>query len=57
MRLLAALAVIALASTAWAQDKPLTAQQQRMKSCNVEAGKQDLKGDERRKFMSDCLRS
>ena len=31
------------------------AQQEKMKSCNAEAGKQSLKGDERKKFMSECL--
>ena len=29
------------------------AQQERMKTCNAQAG--DKKGDERKKFMSDCL--
>ena len=29
------------------------AQQERMKTCNTQAG--DKKGDERKKFMSDCL--
>jgi hypothetical protein len=33
------------------------AQQERMKSCNADAGKQELKGDERKKFMSACLGS
>ena len=28
-------------------------QQERMKTCNAKAG--DMKGDERKKFMSDCL--
>lgn len=32
-------------------------QQNRMKACNVEAGKKDLHGDERRAFMSSCLRN
>ena len=31
-------------------------QQNRMKTCNVEAGKKDLHGDERRAFMSSCLK-
>lgn len=31
------------------------AQQEKMKSCNAEAGSKALKGDERKKFMSDCL--
>jgi hypothetical protein len=34
-----------------------TAQQERMKSCNAQAGKKALKGDERKAFMSDCLKS
>lgn len=34
--------------------KPLTAQQQKMKDCNVEA--KGMKGAERRKFMSGCLK-
>jgi hypothetical protein len=35
----------------------LTSQQGRMKSCNEEAGRKDLHGDERRAFMSTCLKS
>ena len=31
------------------------AQQEKMKTCNAEAGKKALKGDERKKFMSECL--
>ena len=31
-------------------------QQNRMKVCNVEAGKKELHGDERRAFMSSCLK-
>jgi hypothetical protein len=31
-------------------------QQNRMKSCNEQAGKRDLHGDERRAFMSACLK-
>jgi len=33
----------------------LTQQQERMKSCNSEAGSQKLTGDARKSFMSDCL--
>ncbi len=29
--------------------------QERMKACNVEAGQQNLSGDKRKSFMSDCL--
>ena len=35
-----------------AQDR----QQNKMKACNSEAGKKALKGDERRAFMSTCLK-
>lgn len=31
------------------------AQQQRMRDCNATAGQRQLKGEDRRKFMSDCL--
>lgn len=31
------------------------AQQEKMKGCNADAKKNDLKGDERKKFMSSCL--
>ena len=56
IRLLASLAFgISLATTAVAQDQP-TAQQERMKSCNAQASKKELKGDERKAFMSDCLK-
>ena len=34
----------------------LSDQQNRMKSCNAEAGKNELHGDERRAFMSKCLK-
>src|SRR5919106_752987 len=43
-----------LAGGASAQDKQ-TAQQERMKSCNAQASKKDMKGDERKAFMSKCL--
>ena len=51
-------------SSAFAVDKekkvPSPAQQaqrEKMKSCNAEAGTKALKGDERKKFMSQCLGS
>ena len=40
-----------LATGAWAE----TAQQARMKSCNADAGKQQLSGDARKAFMKSCL--
>ena len=38
-----------------AKSEAPSTQQDKMKSCNAEAGKQTLKGDERKKFMSECL--
>jgi negative regulator of sigma E activity len=32
------------------------AQREKMRVCNAEAKKQELKGDDRKKFMSDCLK-
>jgi hypothetical protein len=32
-------------------------QQNRMKACNAEAGRRELRGDERRSFMSSCLKT
>jgi hypothetical protein len=43
-----------IAGNAVAQDKQ-TAQQERMKSCNAQASKKEMKGDERQAFMSKCL--
>ncbi|HXF80577.1 MAG TPA: PsiF family protein [Usitatibacter sp.] len=37
-------------------DREPSAQQSRMKSCNEEAGRRSLHGDERRAFMSSCLK-
>jgi|SRR4029453_8358269 psiF repeat len=55
-RLLTLVASFALLSAAWAQEKPLTAQQERMQSCNAQASNNELKGDERQAFMSSCLK-
>ncbi len=44
---------LSLAQPATATDKAPTAQQNRMKTCNEEAG--DKKGDERKAFMKSCL--
>ena len=53
-----ALAVAAILGTTSgalaADDKKLTPQQEKMKTCNAEAG--DKKGDERKAFMSQCLK-
>lgn len=34
-----------------------TAQQEKMKTCNAEATEKTLKGDERKAFMSTCLKA
>ena len=33
------------------------AQQEKMKSCSKDAGGKKLKGDERKKFMSECMKA
>jgi hypothetical protein len=43
------------ADTTPAATKTLTPQQQKMKDCNAQAG--DKKGDERKTFMSQCLKA
>jgi hypothetical protein len=56
---IATMAAVALAgslSTATAADeKKANPQQERMKACNTQAG--DKKGDERKAFMSQCLKA
>jgi psiF repeat-containing protein len=47
-----AAATFSLASAA--DEKKPTAQQEKMKACNAQAG--DKKGDERKAFMSECLK-
>ncbi len=55
--------MVLMAFGAWATDpdkKPATpkkqAQQEKMKACSAEAKAKGLKGDERKKFMSECLK-
>ena len=43
------------AAGAAAPAKAPTAQQSKMKTCNADAGAKNLKGDERKAFMKDCL--
>jgi hypothetical protein len=52
--LIAACLVLPVAAMA-ADEKKLTPQQQKMATCNKEAGEKKLAGDERKKFMSECL--
>ena len=55
--LLALCLSIAASSLAFAKDeKAPTPQQERMRSCNKDAGDKALKGDERKHFMSQCLK-
>jgi len=50
-------AAAATAATTQRPDyEPLHPQQAKMKACNVEAAKKDLHGDERKAFMSNCLK-
>ena len=51
----ALLASAALTAPAFGAEQ-LTAQQQKMKDCNRTASEQQMKGDQRREFMSQCLR-
>lgn len=57
-KLLIALCLTLASSTmAYArEEKAPTPQQERMRSCNKEAGDKALKGDERKHFMSECLK-
>jgi hypothetical protein len=50
-----ALIVSALLSLAVVPAAMAGAQQEKMKACNQEAKEKQLKGDERKKFMSSCL--
>ena len=55
-KLLIALSLALAATGAYAKDeKAPTAQQTRMADCNKEAKAKDMKGDERKAFMSSCL--
>jgi hypothetical protein len=44
-----------LAALAADEKKELTPQQQKMATCNKQAGEKKLAGEERKKFMSTCL--
>lgn len=50
------IAVVCFASLFAASAFAATPQQEKMKTCNQEASAKALKGDERKKFMSDCLK-
>jgi hypothetical protein len=46
--------LVGASSLAFAADDKKSSQQDKMKACNTQAG--DKKGDERKAFMSDCLK-
>src|SRR5262245_10214871 len=50
----ASLVIGGISAVSAADEKKPTAQQERMKDCNAQAG--DKKGDERKAFMSTCLK-
>lgn len=50
-----AVPLAAVAQDKMAPEKKPTAQQQKMTTCNKDAGDKKLAGDERKKFMSECL--
>lgn len=53
--MIAACLALPLAAFAAEEKKPLTAQQQKMASCNKDAAAKKLEGDARKAFMKDCL--
>jgi hypothetical protein len=55
MKLVLVLLAVFAVSSASAADKPMTAQQQKMVTCNKEATDKNLKGPERTDFMKQCL--
>lgn len=50
-----AVPLAAVAQDKMAADKKPTAQQQKMSTCNKDAGDKKLEGDARKKYMSECL--
>lgn len=51
-----AVALTCFVGAAHAQDAKPATQQEKMKWCNQQAKAKALKGDERKAFMSECLR-
>jgi hypothetical protein len=50
-----ALPIAAYAADEKKSEKPANPQNSKMAACNKEAGEKNLKGDDRKKFMSECL--
>ena len=55
MKKLLALAMIGAFAAVATPATAANVQQERMKTCNAKAG--DKKGDERKKFMSECMKA
>jgi len=51
----AAFAAFSISQVQAADDKKPTTQQNKMATCNKEAGDKNMKGEDRKKFMSECL--
>ena len=56
VQLMLAAALLSLTAAGYASAAEKTAQQQKMTVCNQQAGDKSLKGDERKTFMSSCLK-
>ena len=55
MRILLAALAMTGALAVGAGSAAATTQQDKMKTCNADAGAKNLKGDERKAFMKECL--
>lgn len=56
MKLTIAILMLSAVAAGYAGAAEKTAQQQKMTVCNQQAGEKALKGDERKAFMSNCLK-
>lgn len=56
VQVMLAAAMLSLTVAGYAGAAEKTAQQQKMTVCNQQAGEKSLKGDERKTFMSGCLK-
>jgi len=56
VQLMLAAALLSLTAAGYASAAEKTEQQQKMTVCNQQAGDKSLKGDERKTFMSSCLK-
>lgn len=54
---IAALIAFGISGLAYGEEKKLTPQQEKMANCNKEAKEKKLAGDERKAFMSGCLKA